>query len=605
MPRPLRKSSVFFLCLLLFFATRLHSAEHPSVEDTVSGIIERLRRQYRPIQLLYLSNWQIERNLTSAERRILSSQHITFRVNIPVSVYIVRGTVPKANPFWLDDQGFLPVQVPWKHGDTDLKTWKRDFDAGPIGLGVNSLTGGGTHYMVLVAPKFPGDTLYIDDLYPDQLRTVTLANDVKPYFDEIDTLDTNIPPQFAGCTLIQTPFDLRDAARIRDAFSWTDHSARPTPDQIILTWSGDPRTTQTIQWRTSDPVRKGYVRYSKKSVIVAPSQANSRPLEIEATTEPIRTRFIVNDPSIRHHTATLTNLEPATTYLYSVGDGTARGWTPSAEFNTAPAHPAPFSFVYLGDAQVGFYHWGALLRTAYRTRPEAAFYVIAGDLVNHGADRNDWDDLFFNARGVFERRPVVPVLGNHDCLGGHPSLYLRYFDLPNNGPRKIERERVYSFQYSNALFVVLDSNLNPAKQTAWLEEQLSTSKATWKFVLFHHPAYSSAPKRDNPEIRALWGALFDKYHVDFALQGHDHSYLRTYPLKAGARVASPAEGTIYTVAVSGTKMYHQQPREYTAFGMTNVSTFQTVDINNLRLTYRAHDSTGKVRDEIVIEKQAH
>ena len=449
--------------------------------------------------------------------------------------------------------------------------------------------------MVLVAPKFPGDTLYVDDLQPADLRTTILTNGAKPYLDDENVFTTNIPPQFIGYTLVQTPFDLRDAARIRDAFKWADRPARSAPDQIILTLSGDPRTTQTIQWRTSDPVRKGYVRFAKKTQINAASQ-------VEAKTEPIHTRFMVNDPVVRHHSITLTNLDPATTYIYAVGDGTPRGWSAPAEFITAPAQPAPFSFIYMGDAQTGFYHWGTLLRAAHRHRPEAAFYIVAGDLVNHGADRNEWDDFFFNARGVFERRPIIPVLGNHDCLGGHPSLYLRYFDLPNNGPPKIEKERVYSFEYSNALFVVLDSNINPAKQTAWLEEQLARSTAKWKFITFHHPAYSSAPKRDNPKIRDLWGGLCDKYHVDIAFQGHDHSYLRTYPMKAGKRVATPAEGTIYTVAVSGTKMYHQDPRDYTAVGFTNVSTYQTIDIENSRLTYRALDLNGKVRDEFIIDK---
>jgi len=38
------------------------------------------------------------------------------------------------------------------------------------------------------------------------------------------------------------------------------------------------------------------------------------------------------------------------------------------------------------------------------------------------------------------------------------------------------------------------------------------------------------------------GALFDKYHVDMALQGHDHAYLRTYPMNNQERVDSPQKG---------------------------------------------------------------
>ena len=101
-----------------------------------------------------------------------------------------------------------------------------------------------------------------------------------------------------------------------------------------------------------------------------------------------------------------------------------------------------------------------------------------------------------------------------------------------------------------------------------------------------------------------WTPLFDKYHVDLALQGHDHAYLRTYPMKDKKRVGSAAEGTIYLVSVSGTKFYEQGKHDYTEFGMTNVATYQLLDITieEDRLVYKAYDIDGKVRDEFVIEK---
>jgi hypothetical protein len=122
--------------------------------------------------------------------------------------------------------------------------------------------------------------------------------------------------------------------------------------------------------------------------------------------------------------------------------------------------------------------------------------------------------------------------------------------------------------------------------------------------VYHHPAYSSKPERDNPGIREQWTPLFDKYHVDMALQGHDHAYLRTYPMKDQKKVETTAEGTVYIVSVSGTKFYEQDPREYIEFGMTNVSTFQVLDIqiSGNRLVYRSYDADGKLRDNLIIEK---
>ena len=183
-------------------------------------------------------------------------------------------------------------------------------------------------------------------------------------------------------------------------------------------------------------------------------------------------------------------------------------------------------------------------------------------------------------------------------------MYLREFDLLKNGPEKVEKERAYWFEYSNALFVVLDTNISAESQASWLKEVLNQSSATWKFVVYHHPAYSSAPSRNNPSIRKHWLPLFDEHHVDMALQGHDHAYLRTYPMKEGKRVGSTKEGTVYIVSVSGVKMYEQDPRDYTEFGMTNTATYQVLDIqiSGDRLVYRAYDTDGNLKDELVIEK---
>jgi hypothetical protein len=69
-------------------------------------------------------------------------------------------------------------------------------------------------------------------------------------------------------------------------------------------------------------------------------------------------------------------------------------------------------------------------------------------------------------------------------------------------------------------------------------------------------------------------------------------------------VASPKEGTIYLISVSGTKMYAQGKHEYTEYGMSNVATYQVLDIqiDGNRLVYRAYDVDGALRDHFIIEK---
>jgi 3',5'-cyclic AMP phosphodiesterase CpdA len=178
------------------------------------------------------------------------------------------------------------------------------------------------------------------------------------------------------------------------------------------------------------------------------------------------------------------------------------------------------------------------------------------------------------------------------------------FTLPENGPNGVKAEYAYSFQYSNALYIVLDSNFSIEEQTPWLEEQLATTTATWKFVMFHHPVFSSRRARDNPELRDAWTPVFDKHHVDIAFTGHDHAYLRTFPMNGGQKVATAAEGTYYIVSVAGSKYYDQEVWDYAEKHFPEVSTYQHIDIqtNPNRLTYKAYDEQGTVRDEFSIQK---
>ncbi len=371
------------------------------------------------------------------------------------------------------------------------------------------------------------------------------------------------------------------------------------PDQICLTWSQDPRTTQTVQWRTAPSVEEGVVQYRIGDGDAAAVQ------KVDAIHTDVEDALLKNDPINSRFSATIEGLEPSTTYSYRVGSPANDTWSDWADFTTAPDGTKPFSFIYLGDAQRGLGAWGSLMDKAYAAHPEAAFYVIAGDLVNDGGWRNEWDHFFRAGQQIFSHRPLVPAIGNHDYdYDEVPRLYQELLTLPENGPESIPSERSYSFEYSNALFIVLDSNQSARDQAEWLEDVLSKSNATWKFAVYHHPAYSSAPHRDNADVRNIWGALFDKYHLDLALQGHDHAYLRTYPMRGGERVDSPADGTIYIVSVSGTKFYDQADRDYAEVAFPNVMTYQTIDIatNPDRLSYHAYDGDGKVRDEFVIEK---
>ncbi|MGI6456389.1 MAG: fibronectin type III domain-containing protein [bacterium] len=577
-----------------------HVNGKPSVHDVVTDIRKRLMNDLSTDEILALKSGDIKTVLSQEEIQLLGEGHIYLHVNVPVELYVFYNE-EHPEPFWLEPRGFEEQDYVITVDDERYLSKKRNFEAGLIGLGVNSLQEEEDHYFVVVAPQEDSTGVEISQLYPGQAGVTRVEVGAQPYVDDDDQIQS-CPEELLQDTLIQVSEDWEAFGVILGNMHATRFPSTAQPDQIVLTWSGDPKTSQTIQWRTSTDVNTGKVAYQKKSDFnhFSPKQ----PTVVTAKTELLETLNIINDPVCHRHTVTLENLEPDTTYVYSVGDGSEDGWSELAEFTTAPERIVPFSFIYMGDVQNGLDRWGTLIHNAFRERPDAMFYIMAGDLVNRGNERWDWDDFFYNARGIFNTRTVVPVIGNHENQGGFPKLYLDLFHLATNGPVEIEPERAYSFEYSNALFVVLDSNLSPERQAHWLEKQLANSGKTWKFVIHHHPAYSSAPNRNNKGIQDLWVPLYDRYHVDMVLQGHDHAYLRTYPMKAHEVVQSTDEGTIYVVSVSGTKMYEQADHYYTDVGMTNTSTYQVLDIQIAgdRLLYRAYDIDGNLKDEITIEK---
>ncbi len=589
---------IAILALAFPWAAQAHVDGHPSIHDAMAAIVNRLVDNLPAESLRAVEAEQVWPHVTQEERHVLASEYWSFDVNVPVTVWVMAPARRDAL-FWLDDGGFEKTGWVVEVQRRDYAVWKKEADAGRIGLGMNGFDGDPFHYFVALTPQKAGAEIEVDRMYPGRHRTATLEKGASVYLDERELEVDSLPPELEGAVLLRAIAERSEETQLKGVFRVTGYPAATAPDQIVLTWSDDPQTTQTVQWRTSTEVGDGAAQYYPKG------GESTAAATVAAVMHTLEDPYLANDRVNHRYTAVMTGLDPGSTYVYRVGSPQRDIWSAWSEFTTAPDGAEPFSFVYMGDAQNGLDTWGELVHKAYEGYPEAAFYVMAGDLVNRGNDRDDWDSLFHNAAGVYDRRPVVPAIGNHECQGDEgPWMYLSVFDLPKDNPADTPPERAYCIEYSNAIVIVLDSNLPIHQQTDWLEEKLANTDATWKFVTYHHPAYSSAPRRDNALLRRHWGELFDKYHVDLALQGHDHAYLRTYPMYDEKPVDSPAEGTIYLVTVSGTKYYDQAERDTTAFGMVNTSTYQVLDIKieGNRLTYKAYDLEGKVRDEFVIEK---
>ncbi|AGK99879.1 purple acid phosphatase family protein [Desulfoscipio gibsoniae] len=363
-------------------------------------------------------------------------------------------------------------------------------------------------------------------------------------------------------------------------------------EHIILSWTEDPGTTQTITWSTGDATRDR-MQYQPAAGF---SGSFDGALEVIADGSG-------SNNGLFHFEATIRGLTPGTGYVYRIGKEGA--WSAPATFTTATTDDE-FSFIYMGDVQEGYEFWGEMLEKVYEDHPGIKFGLLGGDLVNYAGSIEEWQQFFAAASPVFSQIPLMPAAGNHDDT----ELFWNYFALPRNGPGGYE-EKFYSFDYGNCHIAVLNSNYLGAsgigdyeKITKWLQNDLNNSKQQWKLLVLHHPPYPVVHDWRADHLQANWVPLFEQCGVDMVLVGHQHVYMRTKPLRDGA-IQADGEGIVYIMGNAGTKYYGPGPDyDYIAKQIAYVSNYQVININGENLTLIAKDAGGQVIDSCVIAKQS-
>ncbi len=593
----------------------------PSVRETLDAAGVRLARitSERELTAVVTREPALLARLKTEERYALGRDALRFRA--PEAAVVAVAAPKGSEPFWLGDQGFTASGESIRVDGRPWAIHRKRFPAGWIGLGVNGLDRSrDEHYVAFVRSDSP-TPLAPDRLEsrpdPDASWTLATAREGASAASDASRPITDLPPDLDGAVLLQPARDRRHMALLAGGRVWKTHSpSSAVPDQTTISLGDDPTRRLVFSWRTSPKVKESVVRIAPARYQTPEDDPASPPdlsgmRQVSGPATVVRVDGLLNDPVVMRHSVAVDGLEPDTMYYYSVGDGTPNRWGPWRTVKTASARPRRLEFLYLGDAQTGFERWGELLMSAFRRHPGIDAVLMAGDLVDRGNERTNWDHFLLRAAPVFDRVPVMPAVGNHEYLDRGPFLYKSTFRLPGDGPKGVDPGLVYSFRYGDAFFAVLDStaaelsDVEADRQARWLDRALASAGETWKFVLFHHAIYPSHPVRDNPRIREHWVPIFDRHHVDMVLQGHDHAYLRTPPMKNNQRVSSSADGTTYVVAVSGDKFVHAQPeRDYIEVGRVDVSTYQTIEIDESarRLTYRAWTIDGEIVDSLVIQK---
>lgn len=358
---------------------------------------------------------------------------------------------------------------------------------------------------------------------------------------------------------------------------------------------------------------------------------------------------------------TMTNLTEETTYHYQYFlNG---GWSATYTYTTEKTEN--FSVLYVGDPQIGAskgqtatetnsftnqaeyyarndaFNWNSTITNAVTANPKLSFILSSGDQINQTSVTKVADNLEqqveysgFLYTSALRSLPIATAIGNHDNGSAN---YQNHFNNPNAYTEETGASVAgndYYFSYGNALFVVINSNnSNCQTHKDLINEALAAyPDVTWKVLMFHQDIYGSGADHSDTDgmiLRTQLTTIIDEAGFDAVLQGHDHTYSRSYQLDADAntyaaydktadvasadfklanascydiltniedknKVINPT-GTVYFEANSstGSKFYQlidTQQDYIAARSQTWRPTYSVIDIDEVSLTVKTYDA---------------
>lgn len=367
--------------------------------------------------------------------------------------------------------------------------------------------------------------------------------------------------------------------------------------KVMVTFYGNTTTSKGFTWYTSTASVKSDLQvvektsdttnFKKAKIFVGTSAVPSNDTAVPAPVDTTITKaeFL--------HKAAATGLKANTTYYYRVGDASLGFWSTTSTFQTAPKNGA-FTFLDLADPQVKDYDEAILAASTFTkaitTVPNSKFMIINGDIVDDGSKEYEWDWLFKNIGQPFLNTTIAPIAGNHD---NDPNSFSDHFNLmPAPGSKTITGV-YYSYDYSNAHFVMLNNNENSVRndlsqnQIDWMKGDIATARAhgsKWIIVAMHKGPYTTSNHATDGKINGPKGSrntiapIMAQLGIDLVLQGHDHIYARSKPIDVDNMATKSniiteifqgktvkyqvnPNGTIYLIpGTSGPKVYYKNTK---------------------------------------------
>ena len=422
-----------------------------------------------------------------------------------------------------------------------------------------------------------------------------------------------------------------DAADTQDTANAEEPAAEPetqTPDSVpeasgYTAPEADTNVSYVVLGVGSDQSQVVLTRYGLsgnegRAVVAKASEMSGNTFPVTALLAD-STIYSANYNGYNVNTATVTGLEPDTTYQYMVGN--EEGWSAMHSFHTAKSGET--NILVTGDIQLGtgdddaasIENWKRISRETKEKFPEYNLHLNMGDVTTM-----PFEDHYINVltSPMFTDYPTAVVLGNHD----YANLYQMHFSRPNQsdfGARNELQNGNFWFRYGDTLFMELNYMIETddilIEHGYFIKQAIEANPdCKWKVVMMHYSPYSSVEKYQKyaNENREYWLKVFDENDIDVVLNGHDHAYTRTYIIKNGQPQVTDAtsvtnpDGTLYLTfgSASGSQYHDVSPLSVAAKCIQNnhpqMSTLNITDSSFKMTLYDA--DTWEVLDQFEIVK---
>lgn len=235
-----------------------------------------------------------------------------------------------------------------------------------------------------------------------------------------------------------------------------------------------------------------------------------------------------------------------------------------------------FVFYVIGDwGRKGKYHQRKVAESMNKCATEVTpkFIISTGDNFYTFGVKSTKDKLWQKSYEDIYKGDAIksvdwyPVLGNHDHYGNEEAE-IEYSKI---NPHWKMPSAYYAAQFNtnNTSVSIVFTNTEPLahynntetqSQWKWIDSCLSTSTATWKFAVGHHPVYSSNPMHGNtPVLIDRLKPMLEKYNVQAYFAGHDHDLQHQKP--KGSAVD-------YFVSGAGSELRPSASYEHTQFAQS-------------------------------------